>query len=149
MNVQTRQRILFVILPLAMVWGAYNLFWNDNDTKSVAPPNAVIQPTAEVTKTDPTPGKPDLERVKAAEWGADPFRTLIKWAGKPADKPKEELKLILSGIVFNERSPMAVINKKTVRPGDMIDGARILSIDRRSVTMERNGRRFQLKVSKG
>lgn len=148
MKAQTRQKIIFTILPLAMVWGAYNLFWHDAP-KPVAPPDAAIQPTVSVTKSGPTLGKPDLERVKAAQWGADPFRTLIKPAGKPADKPKEELKLILSGIVFNERSPMAVINKKTVRPGDMIDGARILSIDRKSVTLERNGRRLQLKVSKG
>lgn len=148
MKAQTRQKLLFAILPLAIVWGAYNLFWNDAP-KTVAPPDAAIQPTVPVTKAGPRPSKPDLERVRATEWGADPFRTLIKRTGKPADKPKEELKLILSGIVFNERSPMAVINKKTVRPGDMIDGARILSIDRKSVTLERNGRRLQLKVSKG
>lgn len=148
MNAQTRQRIVLAIISLAMVWGVYNLFWSDAP-KPVAPPVAAIQPTVPVTKSGPKPGKSDLERVKAAEWGADPFRTLIKRASKPADKPKEELKLILSGIVFNERSPMAVINKRTVRPGDIIDGARVVSIARKSVTVERNGRRFQLKVSKG
>ncbi|MDH3892037.1 MAG: hypothetical protein OEV49_13230 [candidate division Zixibacteria bacterium] len=148
MKAKTRQKIVIAALPAAMIWGAYNLFWTDQP-EPAAPPAAAVQATAEITGSIAPPPGLDLERVEQARWGADPFRTVIKPSSKPADKPKEELKLILSGIVFNDKSPMAVINKKSVRTGDSINGARIVSIDRNSVTVERNGRTFTLRVSKG
>lgn len=149
MNAQIRQKIVYATLPLAMVWGAYNLFWDNRPEALAPPPNTVVQPATQVISSAPPQAKPDWERIDAAAWGADPFRTLIKKAAKPTDKPKEELKLILSGIVFNEKSPMAVINKKMVRTGDTIGGVRVVSINRKTVTVERNGKRYQLTVTKG
>jgi type II secretory pathway component PulC len=147
LNARTRQKIIVAALPLAMIWGAYNMFWVEQKSPPVQPE---ITAQADTTTTKPlfAPAGPDMERIKTAEWGADPFRSAVKKPAKRADKRKEELKLILSGIVFNEKSPMAVINKKTVRTGDTIDGAHILSIDRKSVTVERSGKQFQLKVTK-
>lgn len=148
MNTRIRQKIVFAALPLAVIWGAYNMFWGEKEMRPVQPEiTAQIDTTA--TKPLFVPDGPDMERIKTAEWGADPFRSAIKKPAKRTDKQKEELKLILSGIVFNEKSPMAVINKKMVRTGDTIDGARIISIDRKSVTVEQSGKQFQLRVTKG
>lgn len=148
MNAKTRQKIIIATLPVAMLWGIYNLFW---DEKKPPPAQAEVTPQVVIKaeKSKFVIDSLELQRIEKAKWGADPFKSVIKRSPKPTDKPDDGLKLILSGIVFNEKSPMAVINNKTVRPGDIIDGTRIVSINRKSVIVERSGKQFQLTVTKG
>jgi hypothetical protein len=44
---------------------------------------------------------------------------------------------------------MAFLNDRTVGVGDTVDEARVVAIDRETVTLEYRGRRIVLTVSKG
>jgi len=148
MKTATRQRMVYVALVVAIVWGGYNLLWTE-PRKPLPPVEVDVPVQMPTTSTAVQIDKLDIERIAAAEWGHDPFKSSIKPRGHTTDKPRKDLKWILSGIVYNERAPMAVINRKTVRPGDVIDNARVVTINQKTVLMERNGKRFTLRVTKG
>lgn len=66
----------------------------------------------------------------------------------------EDVKLVLSSTIVGPRSSIAVINGKTFRQGDLIKAEaenaevsfRILEIHRRLIVLEREGRKFELKI---
>ncbi len=60
----------------------------------------------------------------------------------PAVAPPKDLRL--QGIFFRMKDPTAIINGKTVRNGDEIDGAKVVRIDRASVRVEVNGQQKDL-----
>ncbi len=55
----------------------------------------------------------------------------------------------LSAIVFSHSLPMAIVNGKTVRVGDIVDRAKVVSIDQKKVTLLYNGANIEIKVGKG
>ncbi|MBU4251551.1 MAG: general secretion pathway protein GspB [Candidatus Omnitrophica bacterium] len=83
----------------------------------------------------------------------DPFRTyLIKDAPKPlpqenADLIKPELdlgKLEVQGIIWGVKIPQVIINNKVLTIGDLIEGAEILSIEKKGIVLSFNGAIFDL-----
>lgn len=62
------------------------------------------------------------------EWGRDPFFP----SGSDASAG---VGLVLSGIVWDEKMPVAMINEKVLKTGDMIEGYRLVSIHQSSVTV--------------
>lgn len=50
------------------------------------------------------------------------------------------LKLTVSGIIYHEISPSALIGKEVYRVGDVVDGFTIVRIDRHQVEFEKNGK---------
>ena len=148
MKTATRQRMVYVALVVAIIWGGYNLLWTE-PRKPLPPVEVDVPVQMPTTSMAVQIDKLNIDRIAAVGWGHDPFKSTIKTQSHTTDKPKKDLKWILSGIVYNERAPMAVINKKTVRPGDVIDNARVVTINQKTVLMERNGKRFTLRVAKG
>ncbi|MCK4461118.1 MAG: hypothetical protein KAW46_04905 [candidate division Zixibacteria bacterium] len=148
MKTATRQRMVYATLVVAIIWGAYNLLWTES-RKPLPPVEVDVPIQMPSSSTAVQIDKLDIDRIAAVKWGHDPFKSTIKARGHTTDKPPKDLKWILSGIVYNERAPMAVINRKTVRPGDVIDNARVVTINEKTVLMERNGKRFTLRVTKG
>ncbi len=57
-------------------------------------------------------------------------------------------KIRLTGIFYNESNPLASINGKLLRPGDIVDGAKILSIEKQFVTVSFNGENLQIDLPK-
>ena len=53
--------------------------------------------------------------------------------------PKIPQKLAVSGIVYNEKSPSAIISNKVYEIGDMVDGYIISRITRTEVEFQKNG----------
>jgi len=145
----TRQKLVHAALVAAIIWGAYNLFLTERRQPlgpvEVEAPAAMPVGSATQAHLDQT----DLDRVAAAGWGYDPFRPAIKAVVEPTDNSKKDLKWVLSGIIYNERSPMAVINGRMVRTGDVINDARVVAIEPKSVLLERDGQHITLKVTKG
>lgn len=45
--------------------------------------------------------------------------------------------LVLSGIIFNQNIPMAIINRKLVRVGDMLGDIHVVEISRNSVVLKK------------
>ena len=56
--------------------------------------------------------------------------------------PKIPQKLAVSGIVYNEKSPSAIISKQVYGVGDVVDGYTINRITRTEVEFEKNGKKL-------
>ncbi|MHC5087094.1 MAG: hypothetical protein ACYSN9_04685 [Planctomycetota bacterium] len=56
--------------------------------------------------------------------------------------PKIPQKLAVSGIVYNEKSPSAIISKQVYGVGDSVDGYIISRITRTQVEFEKNGEKL-------
>jgi hypothetical protein len=69
-------------------------------------------------------------------------------SGGPDDQGGTEVQLIVTGIVYSEDSPTAVIGTKIVREGDDIMGAKVVKINPDSVDFEKDGKRFTQRVQK-
>ena len=83
----------------------------------------------------------------------DPFRTcLIKEEPKEVPqentvlaKPQFDLgKLSVQGIIWGVKIPQAIINNRVLTIGDLIEGAEILSIEKKGITLSFNGEIFNL-----
>ena len=51
-------------------------------------------------------------------------------------------KLSVSGIVYNEKTPSAIISKQVYGVGDVVDGYTIIRITRTDVEFEKNGKKL-------
>lgn len=86
----------------------------------------------------------------------DPFKGyLIKEEPKPSllpaqvdlVMPKFDLsKLSVQGIIWGVKAPQAIINNKVLTVGDLIEGAEILSIEKKGITLSFSGAKFDLTV---
>ncbi|UCD63338.1 MAG: hypothetical protein JSW34_11400 [Candidatus Zixiibacteriota bacterium] len=148
MSESTRKKIIAAVMVLVVIWGYNNL-----KPASDKPPRPKATPAAAVTATSDqgqpkvtTPRLVDVEEKAKEPWGTDPFRVKAK---KQAKKPGSAVYWRLSGILYNSHSPSAIINKRHVKTGDVITGARVVKIDRKSVTLEYNGKQMILTVTKG
>ena len=149
MSESTRRKILYAALVGAIIWGVYNFVPKSQVspvTTSKPEVSRQAQPAATGTgfaRIDKTINVADM---KLKGWGSDPFRARNnKTVGKKA--PKKVWKL--SGIVFNDFNPLAIINGKSIAVGDMIDGAKVVKIERKKVVIEYAGNSISLRVSKG
>ncbi|MCX6827457.1 MAG: hypothetical protein NTV06_09395, partial [candidate division Zixibacteria bacterium] len=89
--------------------------------------------------------KIDVGKYSALDWGKDPFRPRIIQASSPSN-PNPVWSL--GGILYNEDSPAAIINSKVVKTGQTIDGARVIRIDKKMVTLDKNGAIISLTLEK-
>lgn len=106
---------------------------------------------AEETTADKIIARPVVEYASGEL--RDPFRTyLIKDAPKPlpqenADLTKPELdlgKLQVQGIIWGVKIPQVIINNKVLTIGDLIEGAEVLSIEKKGIVLSFNGAIYDL-----
>ena len=62
------------------------------------------------------------------------------------ERPLKLSDLRLSGILYDEEKPLAIINSRIVGEGALINGARLLEIQSDQVRFSRKGKEFTLKV---
>jgi len=141
MNEATRKKILYVVLALAVVWGVTNIDRGTGKTKSKAAQSVATPKPALSAKTGLE--SINIDEHLARPWGIDPFR--IKHQA-PAQRQAKQMNWILTGIVYNSSAPLAFINKKTVGIGDTIDGAKVVKIEKKQVSLQHDGRTITLKV---
>ena len=157
MNERTRKIIVFSTLPIALAWGYYNLELNKQTT---AGPSADERALATVAPLSMAP-QPEIDsataiiaQIASKSWGIDPFRSRsVHRDQSPSPPPpttiaKGGLAWVLSGIIFDESSPIAYINGRPVKIGDKVNDAKVVSIERRTVTLDLDGRRFTISLSK-
>jgi len=149
MSESMRKKIIAVVMVLAIGWGYHNLKPGSKPkTESSRPVAAAVQTAAPKPASAEPPRLINIEQEAAEPWGKDPFRVVsdVRTADKrPYPKPQWQL----SGILYNEQAPAAVINKQQVRVGDTVDEARVLEIKKKSVTLEHNGKQMTITVTKG
>ena len=150
MSESTRKKVIAGVLIVAVIWGYFNLRPAAKDKPVASRPSAaavVPNPTPQV-QAPPAPKLVNIEDKSKEPWGTDPFRVTRK-AGNTDPTPYKARKWLLSGILYNAHSPAAVINKKHVTIGDIVDDAKVLKIDKKAVTLEHNGSKMTITVTKG
>jgi hypothetical protein len=141
MSEKTRQRIVYAALAVAIVWGYYNLA-----PQSVEPEisrQETIQPLAPERATVAPAQTIDTVALANAPFGRDPFSTKAK------RKQSKAVIWSVRGIVYNPASPLAYINGQRVGVGDKVNGATVVAIDKRKVTLEYHRKQFDVFVQKG
>jgi hypothetical protein len=152
MNERVRKTLVFLTLPAVVIWGIYNY-----PSETTTSPSAIENPTLEsdsgavATVLAPQPDTRfiNIEQQTAADWGLDPFRCGRIRATETAAPAGQQLSWVLKGIVYSAEAPVAYVNNHSVRVGDVVDKARVVEINKKSVTLDYNGRQIQLTVSKG
>lgn len=151
MSERTRRILIYMTLPLALIWGAYNLPPSD---KSRAGDSDLgderLLDTGPTTITainaESDTRLINVEERDADAWGKDPFRC-YRYAS--ASAPKRSVNWILKGIVFSSDNPLAYVNGRAVRVGDTVNNAKVVAITKKTVTIDYRGRRLELSVNKG
>ena len=151
MTEATRKKVIAGVLVVAVIWGYQNLAPKDsNPPAERAPAAAQVQAQTQIKPTVKPAVVPKLVNVedKSKEpWGSDPFRT-VKTAVR-ARQNKQPAGWLVSGILYNDRTPVAIINKTPVKVGEMIDGAKVVKIRKKTVTLQYNGTNMTITVTKG
>jgi hypothetical protein len=146
----TRKKIVYALLPLALIWAVYSLS-NRNTTPPDSAPTGSISPDSVIVLTKSNDVSGDLEARRNSPWGKDPFGfpTRTSSAGQGRPSPAQSLAWVLAGIVYNHQQPMALINSRLVKVGDKLGTATVVEIKQESVTLEQEGRRIILTLGKG
>lgn len=74
------------------------------------------------------------------EWGRDPFSGRIYSAGKKTSA------LHLIGIIWDEKNPVAMINERILKTGDVIQGKQVVRINSDSVIIDDGSKETELKL---
>lgn len=64
--------------------------------------------------------------------------------GQPTPTPVQLPGLVLNGIFWDQQNPMAIINGQFIRPGETIDDAKVVQIDKAAVYLNFEGHAFKL-----
>lgn len=148
MTEQRRKLLLYVLLVAAVCYGTYN-FTLSNKQRSASPSQPAPETaTASVQGAD-EPSTAELRARKAQPWGRDPFgsESRVFSALNAAGAPRPTW--VLGGVIYNESRPMAFINNNAVGVGEIVNGARVVKIEKNRVTLEYNGSQFDIFVTKG
>ncbi len=170
MTESTRKKMVFGLLGAAIIYGATAIEWSSPEptspsSQTQANPTSMgeadrANPDA-MGQTDPgivldsTPTKPNntallaaIDSILQTPWGDDPFQFESRYS-RTEDRVEEAAGWKLSGIVFTPTNPMAVINSRPVKVGDIINDAAIVKIEQNQVTLECRGDRFVIAVNEG
>jgi hypothetical protein len=115
---------VFIFLLIHPKKKAYVLYSPKGDVQKVADPSAVVQQDEAAQNVVSAPILPNM--AVAPSVNKSGFR--------------------LSGIMFSEAEPMAIINNEIVKPGDTINNAKVELIEETQVTLSSNGQEFTLSV---
>ncbi|MGH7372320.1 MAG: hypothetical protein ACREJK_10820, partial [Candidatus Methylomirabilales bacterium] len=107
---------------------------NPSPTPSAAPAAPATVPTATAAPRLASPPPPDQP------WGKrDPFEIGAKWAPSGSKGPDRFAGYRITGVVCTAQGCKAVVNDRVVRPGDDVDGARVLRITKSGIDLEKGG----------
>jgi len=106
-----------------------------------------LETVAEIAKTR-------AEHTYTADPERDPMAALVLESDARASRPEREEApapvvlppMTLGGIIWDDETPIAMIDGQDVRPGDTVKGARVKSIGHESVELVYKGERFVLRL---
>jgi hypothetical protein len=118
------------------------------------------EPAADIP-ADSKPARPSIVEVVDAEPEPEPPRqVVVKTSAKPVSpapvpappvsekpKPKREERpaLKINAIAWRNEEPKAIVNMQRVYEGDVIEGATVLAIQRKSIIFEYDGESFEVR----
>ncbi|RKX21377.1 MAG: hypothetical protein DRP35_04405 [Candidatus Zixiibacteriota bacterium] len=150
MTEKNRKIIVYIIFVLAIIYGTINLYPNKDNKKQIHNQNnaAQLENSKNIISQYALKNKLDTLSIQNKKWGADPFHALNKKISKKTFF-RNNTQLVLSGIIYNDDNPVAIINKKSLRVGDKIENAKIIQINKKDVILEENGKNVTLIINKG
>ncbi|MFH0935755.1 MAG: hypothetical protein V1828_02700 [Candidatus Omnitrophota bacterium] len=86
------------------------------------------------------------EESQSLELKRDPFAAMIPAVAK--GQAAQASSITLSGILWDENNPLAIINNKVVKKADTVGGCRVAEIKRDSVVLNDGTREFELKLGR-
>lgn len=150
MSEQMRTKIIAGFLFAALIWAGFSY-----KSESKKTPDAALQTIQALDSGVQTykikNNYINIKKYDTLSWGRSPFylSSLSSLKRPQVTGKNETLSWILSGIVFNSKSPTAIINKRPVKIGDTIDKALVTQIDKKKVIIKYNQEIITLTVSKG
>lgn len=145
--------LLLALVGLAAVWavtlGPLSLFEKEGDARSSREESilvndmqwigivALIRSANEPFQYDPA-DRQDPMIVTARMSGS----SKIEGPSEPVELPT----LLLTGIIWDQRKPVAMINGEAFRENDVVEGARILKIELYKVTLVYRSRKFDIEL---
>ena len=155
MDKQKKQLIITGILVVVMVIMMGRSFFGGKKRAAVSHGNSASQPSVSAETIAMNMGF--LAGVRQSEsawilqdaewqkpWGRDPFGagdSGVSFSRSPAN-------FSLSGVVWDDKSPMAIVNDKLLQAGDLIDGCQVKEIRRASVSIVCDNVPYELKLFK-
>jgi len=147
MNETWRKRSIFGLLVVTIIWGYFALIAPKDKTAPVTPPDATsTTPAPPATVSKPEISDSLMAAFRLLTWGKDPFfrdptpSTNVSPENVPA--------LHLLGILYRRTGAQVLINGRIAAEGDIVDGYRIVSINRENVTLQSGNRTVVLRVGK-
>jgi hypothetical protein len=128
-----RQKTIYVLFVISLIWGCYHLFFNKEESRNER--TQVVE--SAITLPSPPAVSAGDTGAQFDEWGEDPFvRRQAREAVAPtADKDRFRLSAIseANGVFW------AVINRRAVRSGDRLGDWKVVRIEGTRAVLERNG----------
>ena len=147
MNERTRKSLIYVLSVAAVIWAVYNYPGFEKQPETQGSDTTQMIGQTNITQADSN--RIDIEALSAEPWGEDPFRDYLRSQTGATGRKISSVRWSLSGILFNKDNPLAFVNGRSVRIGDVIDKARVVAIERKTVILEHKGNQITLSVSKG
>jgi hypothetical protein len=134
---------LMVVVVLALAGWFFSQWWNASRPSSVAAiaPTPKVEPVM-VLPPAPAPAPP-VARLEPGPAVIQPAPAAAPVPSAPVE-PKWPVALTLKGIFFSKSNPHALINGRTVGPGDTIGGVLVAKIESDRVRVEWNGQTKEL-----
>ncbi len=146
---ETKRRLYFSLVAIAIaIWAFSALQGSDKTVTSSQEPIPANQKTVSTQTVAPI----DFTFVEDKPWGSDPFYKRISKVSPSMRTQTSQVRANtykLKAIIYNETSPAAFLNGRMVRVGDTVDGANVIRISKRAVTLKENGREITVTVKRG
>lgn len=147
MNEKNRKIIIFLLLIASIIWASFNFHSSTPKTAIANNQDAtrIIAPSKQQVSSG---GLINIEKKEKEKWGHNPFKKPTT-NYSPAPQNYQNFNWQLSGIIYNQQSPIAIINNKPKRTGETINEAKIIKIYKNKVILQHNGKQMTLTVNKG
>lgn len=179
MRLKSELILLIILIPILVYigWQAYNTYFKPpaieiEELEKAGIEEPVIPPAEPVVKKPSPPSEPKGTLDYTGYIGRDPLKPALPVKEKvekppelllekkpvgipPEEKKKEPPKeivlptFIVTGIVWGEAQPRAIIDHNVYKIGDIVKGAKILDITEKGIYMIYEGKEFWVSVQRG
>lgn len=136
---QNKKLLLLIVLSIASVFSLfYGIFTPSRTKRNILTKNSGIQKVKTImTEKGIISLTRRAKRSNYSSWGRNPFAI----SGTPIRRFEG---LILNGILWDNKSPMAIVNEKIVKIGDKIDGNVVVDIEQDRVILNDGSKNIEL-----
>lgn len=108
-----------------------------------AQPNPAVEHIKRFVPEQPAPQKPVVQKKAPAK--SSGLREMLGTLKRKFNKIRNN-NLELQGIIYDKTYPRAIINDTVVKVGDTVEGAKVMKIDEKSVSMSLRDKEITLKL---